>query len=69
MGTGGFVRDPVTTTTYSFVISMSRADIKTSVKGVGFLPPTAQYLEPYSNPEAAALLAGLLDSSHGYMNS
>jgi hypothetical protein len=30
------------------------------VKGGGFLPPTAQYLDPYSkHPKAAALLAGL----------
>jgi hypothetical protein len=59
MGTHGSVRDPVATN-YLFVISISRTDIKTSVKGGGFLPPTVQYLDPYSkHPEAAALL-GLL---------
>jgi hypothetical protein len=59
MGTDGSVQDPVAT--YSFVISISRTYVKTSVKGGGgFLPPTAQYLDPYSkHPEAAALLAGL----------
>jgi hypothetical protein len=60
MGTEGSVQDP--DTTYSFVISISQADVKTSVKGGGFLPPTmAQYLDPYSKrPEAAALvLTGL----------
>jgi hypothetical protein len=41
-------------------MSISRTDVKTSVKGGGFLPPTAQYLDPYlKRPEAAALLAGL----------
>jgi hypothetical protein len=35
-------------------------DVKAQVKGGGFLPPTATYLDPYSKrPEAAALLAGL----------
>jgi hypothetical protein len=59
MGTGGSVRDP-TPATYSFVISISRTDVKTNVRGGGFLPPTAKYLDPYSKcPEAAALLAGL----------
>jgi hypothetical protein len=59
MGTDGSVRDP--DATYSFVISISQTDVKTSVKGGGFLPPMAQYLDPYSTkrPEAAALLAGL----------
>jgi hypothetical protein len=58
MGTDGSVRDP--TATYSFVISISRTDVKTNVRGGGFLPPTAKYLDPYSKrPEAAALLAGL----------
>jgi hypothetical protein len=58
MDTDGSVQDPVAT--YSFVISISRTDVKTSVKGGGFLPPTAQYLDPYSKrPEAVALLAGL----------
>jgi hypothetical protein len=63
MGTDGSVRDP--TATYSFVISISRTDVKTNVRGGGFLPPTAKYLDPYSKrPEAAALhyLLGL----HGY---
>jgi hypothetical protein len=42
------------------VISISRTDVKPCVKGCGFLPPTAQYLDPYSKrPKAAALLAGL----------
>jgi hypothetical protein len=60
-GTDGSVQDP--TATYSFVIStISRTDVKTNVRGGGFLPPTAQYLDPYSKrPEAAALLlAGLI---------
>jgi hypothetical protein len=58
MGTDGSVRDP--TATYSFVISISRTDVQTNVRGGGFLPPTAQYLDPSSKcPEAAALLAGL----------
>jgi hypothetical protein len=62
MGTDGSVQDPIAT--YSFVISISRTDVKTSVRGGGgFLPLTAaQYLDPYSKrPEAAALvLAGLI---------
>jgi hypothetical protein len=46
--------------TYSFVISISQTEVKPNVKGGGFLPPTAQYLDPYSKrPEAVALLAGL----------
>jgi hypothetical protein len=58
MGTDGSVQDPVVT--YSFVISISRTDVKTSVKGGGFLPLTSQYLDPHSkHPEAATLLAGL----------
>jgi hypothetical protein len=59
MGTDGSVRDP--TAIYSFVISISRTDVKTNGRGGGFLPPTAKYLDPYSKrPEAApALLAGL----------
>jgi hypothetical protein len=58
MGTDGLVRDP--TATYSFVISISRTDVQTNVRGGGFLPPTAQYLDPYSKcPKAASLLAGL----------
>jgi hypothetical protein len=57
MGTDGSVRDP--DATYSFVISISQADVNTSVTGGGLLPPTAQDLDPYSKrPEAAALLAG-----------
>jgi hypothetical protein len=58
MGTDGSVRDPIAP--YSFVISISRTDVKTTVRGGGFLPPTAHYLDPYSkHPKAAALLAGL----------
>ena len=38
MGTDGSVRDP--TATYSFVISISRTDVKTNVKGGGYLPPS-----------------------------
>jgi hypothetical protein len=59
MGTAGSVKDPVAT--YSFVIHLPKNRRKTSVKGCGFLPPTAQYLDPYSKhpKEAAALLAGL----------
>jgi hypothetical protein len=41
MGTDGSVWDP--TATYSFVISISRTDVQTNVRGGGFLPPTAQY--------------------------
>jgi hypothetical protein len=53
MGTDRSVRDPIAT--YLFVISISRTDVKTNVRGGGFLPPTAaQY------PEAAVLvLAGI----------
>jgi hypothetical protein len=44
----------------SFVISISSTDVRPNVIGGGFLPLTAQYLDPYSKrPEAAALLAGL----------
>jgi hypothetical protein len=44
MGIDGSVQDPIAT--YSFVISISRTDVKPNVKGGGgFLPPTAQYLE------------------------
>ena len=58
MGTDGSVQDPMAT--YSFVISISQPDVTPEVKGGGFLPTTAQYLDPYSKrPEAAALLAGL----------
>jgi hypothetical protein len=58
MGTDGSVKGPIAT--YSFVISLSKKDVQTNVKGGGFLPPTAQYLTHYSKrPEAAALLAGL----------
>jgi hypothetical protein len=39
MGTDGSVRDP--TANYSFVISISRTDVKTNVRGGGFIPPTA----------------------------
>jgi hypothetical protein len=43
MGTDGSVRDPIAT--HSFVISISRTDVKTNVvRGGGFLPPTTQYL-------------------------
>jgi hypothetical protein len=58
MGTDGSVQGP--SATYSFVISLSKNVVQMNVKGGGFLPPTAQYLEPYSKrPEAVALLAGL----------
>jgi hypothetical protein len=59
MGSDGSVQDPVAT--YSFVIFISRTDVKPNVVVSGFLPPTTpQYLDPYSKcPEAAALLAGL----------
>jgi hypothetical protein len=36
MGTDNSVQDPFAT--YSFVISISRTDVKTNVKGSGFLP-------------------------------
>jgi hypothetical protein len=56
----GSVQDPVATS-YSFVISISRTDVKPNVRGGGFLPLTAQYLDPsyLKCPEAAAVLAGL----------
>jgi hypothetical protein len=58
MGTDGSVTDDIAT--YSWVISITTLNITTDVKGGGFLPPTAQYLNPYSKcPEAAALFAGL----------
>jgi hypothetical protein len=42
------------------VVSISQVDIHPNVKGGGFLPTTAEYLDPYSKrTEAAALLAGL----------
>jgi hypothetical protein len=41
-------------------MSLSEEDVAVSVKGGGFLPPMAQYLDPYSNQtEAVALLAGI----------
>jgi hypothetical protein len=55
MGTDGSVWGSIAT--YSFVISISNTNITPNVKGGGFLPPTAQYLDPYSKrTEAAALL-------------
>jgi hypothetical protein len=60
MGTDGSVQDPIAT--YLFVISISRTDIKTSVNGGGFLPPTAQPVSSRSVLEmsrSGALLAGL----------
>ena len=46
--------------TYSWVISLTHFGVTADFRGGGFLPPTAQYLNPYSKcPEAAALLAGL----------
>jgi hypothetical protein len=58
MGTDGSVRGSIAT--YSFVISLSKEAVAVCVKGGGYLPPTAQYLDPYSNrTEAAALLAGI----------
>ena len=57
MGTDGSVKGEVAT--YSWVISIKQDDIQCNVKGGGFLPATAQYLDPYSKrPEAAALFAG-----------
>jgi hypothetical protein len=54
----GSVQDPVAT--YSFVISIAQINVKPNVGGGRFLPPAAQYLDPYSKcPKAAALLAGL----------
>jgi hypothetical protein len=44
--------------TYSFVLSMSNTNVNTNVKG-GFLPPTPQYMDPYSKHTEAAALAGL----------
>jgi len=58
MGTDGSVKK--SKATYSFVISMSKTNVNINVKGGGFLPPTPQYMDPYSKrTEAAALLAGL----------
>jgi hypothetical protein len=58
MGTDGSVKDDITT--YSWIISTMTETIGADVKGGGFLPPTAQYLDHYSKcPEAAALFAGL----------
>jgi hypothetical protein len=57
MGTDGSVWDPIAT--YSFVTSLLQEAVALSVKGNRFLPPTAQYLNQYSNhTKAAALLAG-----------
>jgi hypothetical protein len=39
-GDGSSVKDPVAT--YLFVISISQTEVKPTVKGSGFLPPTAQ---------------------------
>jgi hypothetical protein len=70
MVTDGSVQDAIATD--SFVISISRTDVKPNVIGGGFLPPTAQYLDPYSkHPEAAALLAGISwkqNLLHQYLN-
>jgi hypothetical protein len=58
MGTDGSVKEDIAT--YSWVISITYFGVNADVKGGGFLPPTAQYLDPYSKrPEAAALFAGL----------
>jgi hypothetical protein len=58
MGTDGSVKDDIAT--YSWVISTTNDTIGADVKGGGFLPPTAQYMDHYSKrPEAAALFAGL----------
>ena len=58
MGTDGSVNGDIAT--YSWVISMTSCDITADITGGGFLPPTAQYMAPYSKrPEAAALFAGL----------
>ena len=58
MGTDGSVHGD--TATYSWVISVNSLNIMADVTGSGFLPPTAQYMAPYSKrPEAAALFAGL----------
>ena len=58
MGTDGSVTGSLAT--YSFVISTTQQDVIKSIAGGGYLPPTAQYMDPYSKrPEAAALFAGL----------
>jgi len=58
MGTNGSVRGDVAT--YSWVVSLQQEAIHVDVKGGGFLPVTAQYLDPYSKrTKAAALFAGL----------
>jgi hypothetical protein len=58
LGTDGSVTDDIAT--YSWVLSLTTTNVTADVKGGGFLPPTAQYMKPYSKcPEAAALFAGL----------
>ena len=58
LGTDGSVKGDIAT--YSWVLSITSTNVTTDVQGGGFLPPTAQYLQPYSKrPEAAALFAGL----------
>jgi hypothetical protein len=76
MGTDGSVQQEPIATFYSFVISISRINVKPNVnkqQGGGFLLlPTAQYLDPrYSKrPEAAALplarLSLIQDLLHQY---
>jgi len=58
MGIDGSITGDIAT--YSWVISTQQDEICADVKGGGFLPATAQYLDPYSKQtEAAALFAGL----------
>jgi hypothetical protein len=65
MGTEGSAQDPVAT--YSFVISISRTDVKTNVKGGGFLPRLLSiWIRIRNVPKRRRSLLGLL---HGYMNS
>jgi hypothetical protein len=58
LGTDGSVHGDVAT--YAWILSTTENNVEADVKGGSFLPPTAQYTDPYSKcPEAAALLARL----------
>jgi len=58
LGTDGSVTGDVAT--YSWVLSTDYNDINADVKGGGFLPTMAEYLDPYSKqPEAMVLFAAL----------
>jgi hypothetical protein len=58
MGTDGSIKAKIAT--YSWVLSLTSTNATTNVQGGRFLPPTAQYLQPYSKrPDAAVLFASL----------